>query len=222
MRLICKTRQNTSPQGKPRVYYTGHPKDLGVYATTIFQDILEIENCAIYYDGEPEAPYNREELFSHLEQMQLFVILVTGRFLREPNRAREIELDFAVKRCHIPVLPLMPEPEPGLEAEFNEKCGNLQILVKESILGREKALAGTVLSYREKLARYLTSVLIGDDLAAKVRAASLTSFKRRLIPRDMLAERRMAVFREVSSTLRIWSSERPVVQSTTGSFLSPQ
>ena len=171
MRLICKTRQNTSPQGKPRVYYTGHPKDLGVYATTIFQDILEIENCAIYYDGEPEAPYNREELFSHLEQMQLFVILVTGRFLREPNRAREIELDFAVKRCHIPVLPLMPEPEPGLEAEFNEKCGNLQILVKESILGREKALAGTVLSYREKLARYLTSVLIGDDLAAKVRAA---------------------------------------------------
>ena len=160
MRLIYKTRDNSSPQGKPRVYYTGHPADLSVYSPNIFQDILGLQNCAIYYDAEPEAPYHREELFRQLEQMQLIVIPVTSRFLQEPNRAREVEFDFALKQCHIPILPLMQEP--GLETMFNEKCGALQILGQERILDQEKALAGTVLSYKEKLDKYLSSVLIGD------------------------------------------------------------
>lgn len=169
MRLIYKTRDNSSPQGKPRVYYTGHPADLSVYSPNIFQDILGLQNCAIYYDAEPEAPYDREELFRQLEQMQLIVIPVTSRFLQEPNRAREVEFDFALKQCHIPILPLIQEP--GLETMFNEKCGALQILGQERILDQEKALAGTVLSYKEKLDKYLSSVLIGDELAAKIRAA---------------------------------------------------
>lgn len=97
------------------------------------------------------------------------VIPVTSRFLRQPSRARDVEFGFATKQCRIPVLPLTQEP--GLEAEFNQKRGNLQILGRDSLLDQEKALAGQVRSYQEKLAQYLSSVLVGDQLAAKVRAA---------------------------------------------------
>lgn len=62
--------------------------------------------------------------------MQLLVIPVTSRFLRQPSRARDVEFGFATKQCRIPVLPLTQEP--GLEAEFNQKCGNLQILGRDS------------------------------------------------------------------------------------------
>lgn len=161
MKLTYHTRGNAAPQGKPRVYFTGHPADLEPYSKDIFSDILSTQNCAVYYDREPDAPFDQEELLRTLEEMQLIVIPVTSRFLYLPNRARELELPFAMER-HIPVLPLMQEQ--GQEAAFNEKCGDLQLLSKHD----ENP---AVIPYPEKLQRFLDSVLMGDSLAARVRAA---------------------------------------------------
>lgn len=161
MRLTFRTRGNASPQGKPRVYYTGHPEDLSLYLDGIAADLLSCQNCAVYYDAEPAADWDREELLRQLEQMQLLVIPVTSRFLFRPSRALEVEFPFAMER-HIPVLPLMQES--GLEETFNRRCGDLQMLDKNS-------QDPTALPYEEKLQKFLDSVLVGDELAGKVRAA---------------------------------------------------
>ncbi len=161
MKFACRTRGNAAPQGKPRVFLTGHPADLPACSEDIFTDILNIQDCAVYYDEESDAPCDKEALLQELEQMQLLVIPVTSRFLYQPNRSRDVEFPFAMER-HIPVLPLMQEE--GLEADFNRICGDLQMLNKQDP-------DPTALPYAEKLSKFLASVLVGDELARKVRAA---------------------------------------------------
>lgn len=160
-KLQYLTRGNSSPQGKPRVYFCGHPKEQEFFLKPISQQILALQNCAIWYDAEPETPCNWEELSSDLSQMQLFVMPVTERLLNQPNRAMDKEFPFAIKH-HIPVLPLMQES--GLEEKFQEKFGDLQFL-------DANAHDSTAIPFEEKLQKFLNSILIGDELAAKVRAA---------------------------------------------------
>ena len=160
-KLQYLTRGNSSPQGKPRVYFCGHPKEQEFFLKPISQQILELQNCAIWYDAEPETPYNWEELSADLSQMQLFVIPVTERLLNQPNRAMDKEFPFAIKH-HIPVLPLMQES--GQEEKFQEKFGDLQFL-------DANAHDSTAIPFEEKLQKFLNSILIGDELAEKVRAA---------------------------------------------------
>lgn len=159
--LKYKTRGMANPQGLPRVYFSCHPSDFDTYFDEISNEILKKQNCAIYYDEELGMPYDEEQLLSDLSQMQLFVMPVTTRLLTQKNRALELEFAFAMKE-HIPVLPLMQES--GLEEVFNKKCGDLQFLSKN-----HHDAAG--ISYSEKLGKYLSTVLIGDEMAAKVRAA---------------------------------------------------
>lgn len=169
MKLISKTRGGSSAKGKARVYVAAHPEDYDIFLQSIIDDIHKTQNCVIYYDEEPWNPLSEQDL-ALLAGMQLFVIPVTRRFLTESNRAREVEFPYATERDDpIPVLPLMQEP--GLEALFNEKCGTLQTIGRDSVVDREKALAGKVQSYEEKLAAYLDSVLVGDELIAQIRSA---------------------------------------------------
>lgn len=160
-KLNCKTRGNSSPQGKSRVWFCAHPLDYKGYFEPITDEILAKQNCAIYYDTEPEAVYDETALLADLREMQLFVMPVTSRLLYTDNRAIRVEFAFAIEH-HIPVLPLMQED--GLVERFNEVCGNLQFLDK-------RVTDVTAIDYDEKLEKYLSSVLIGDELAAKVRAA---------------------------------------------------
>ncbi len=161
MKLQHKTRGDSSPQGKPRVYFSYHPADFGLYFQPISREILEKQNCAIWYDTEPEADYDREAFRLSLSQMQLFVIPVTTRFLCQESRASAVELPFALEH-RIPVLPLMQES--GLEELFNAKCGSLQMLDKNSA---DK----TAIRYEEKLEKYLAAVLTGDELSRRIRDA---------------------------------------------------
>ena len=121
----------------------------------------EKENCAIWYDTEPEASYDQETFFSDLSKMNLFVMPVTTKLLTTANRALDVEFQYAFEK-HIPVLPIMQES--GLEELFNRKCGDLQFLDPNN---RDL----TAISFDEKLKKYLSSVLIGDELAEKIRKA---------------------------------------------------
>lgn len=100
MKLQYKTRGNSSPQGKPRVYFSCHPADFRLYFQPISEEILEKQNCAIWYDTEPEAEYDSEPFKLSLSQMQLFVIPVTTRFLCQENRALSVELPYR-EACRI-------------------------------------------------------------------------------------------------------------------------
>ncbi len=157
--LKYKTRGNSSPQGKPRVFFCCHPEDFENFFESVSNEILAKQNCAIWYVDK--AIVRDEDFFSDLKQMQLFVMPVTTNLICTENEALDTEFKFAMEN-HIPVLPLMQEG--GLEELFNKKCGDLQFLEKNNI-------DITAISYDEKLQKYLESVLIGDDLAEKIRAA---------------------------------------------------
>jgi len=157
--LKVRTRGNTNPKGKPRVYFTCHPADFEKFFDTVSNEIISKQNCAIWYaDGVIER---NEEFLAVLKQMQLFVMPVTTNLLCTDNVALESEFKFAIEN-HIPVLPLMQES--GLEELFNKKCGDLQFLDKRNT-------DVTAISYNDKLEKFLSSVLIGDELAEKIRAA---------------------------------------------------
>lgn len=157
--LKCKTRSNCSPQGKPRVYFCCHSDDFNKYFEALADEILAKQNCSIWYTDEHIV--GDENFFADLKQMQLFVMPVTTNLLCTENDVLDKEFKFAVEN-HIPVLPLMQER--GLEELFNKKCGDLQFLDKHNT-------DVTAISYDEKMQKYLESVLIGDELAEKIRAA---------------------------------------------------
>ena len=158
-KLKYKTRGNSEPQGKPRVYFCCHPEDFNKYFESVSDEILAKQNCAVWYIDETTV--RDEDFFADLKQMQLFVIPITANLLYTENEALDIEFKFAVEN-HIPILPLMQES--GLEEPFNQKCEELQFLNKNDA-------DITAISYDEKLQKYLESILIGDELAEKIRAA---------------------------------------------------
>lgn len=158
--LSYKTRGDSSPQGKPKVYFCCHPDDFGYLFEEISNEILAEQNCSVWY-ADPVDAVRDEEFLNDLSQMQLFVMPVTAKLLYLKNHAIDVEFPFAVEH-HIPILPLMQESD--LEGIFNQKCADLQFLDKN-------ARDATAIPYEEKFRAYLSSVLIGDELAQKVRDA---------------------------------------------------
>ena len=160
-RLLYKTRANERPQGKPNVYFTCHPDDFGRYYEEYAGKLLKLHDCAVWYEAEPEAEYDPEDLELHLSQMQLFVIPVTTKLLTRPSRAMDTEFPLAMKK-YIPVLPLMMEG--GLDGPYYDRFGALQYLdPNDRDLTRR--------SFDEMLETYVKAVLVGSELAGKVRAA---------------------------------------------------
>lgn len=164
--LDYKTRGNQTPHDKQKIYFCAHPDDYEKYFDQIKDDVLNtLENrgslnCAIFYLRDPYVDRD-EEFLNQLEDMNLFVMPVTAKLLTEPNPALDVDFKVAARKP-ISILPLMMES--GLEDLFNEKCGNLQFLDPNST---DKS----AISYGEKLSGYLSSVIIGDELAEKIREA---------------------------------------------------
>ncbi len=159
-RLSYKTRGNSSPQGKPKVYFCCHPDDFGYLFESISEEILAEQNCSVWYADDINTLRDADYL-NDLSGMQLFVMPITSKLLYTENPALDIEFPFAVEH-RIPVLPLMQEPD--LDGLFNQKCGNLQYLDKT-------VKDATAIPYEEKFRAFLSSVLIGDELAEKIRGA---------------------------------------------------
>ena len=79
-KLSVQTRGDSTPQGKPRVYFCCHPGDFARCFPSICQDLLELENCAVYYETDWSTPISPEEL----EEMRLFVVPLTANCLTKP------------------------------------------------------------------------------------------------------------------------------------------
>ena len=160
-KLQYKTIAGMHPQGKPYVYFSCHPKDFERYFEEYASKIMHIEDCAIWYESEPEEDYNSEDLTLELNQMQLFVMPVTGKLLTTPNRAMDVEFPIAQEK-HIPVLPLMMEQ--GLDDAFSDRFGELHYL-DPNVADKTRR------SFDEVLETYIKSVLFSNKLADKIRAA---------------------------------------------------
>ncbi len=158
-----RTRGDSGPGHKPRVYFTCHPEDMGRYFDKVCKDILKLQDCAIYYTEDMAAAIAPEDRETDLGSVNLLVVPVTCRLLTTPNRAMDEDVPYALQQ-HIPVLPFMMEP--GIDALYArpDKFGELQYISPNS---RDL----TEIAYEEKLKKYLESVLISDEMAKRVRAA---------------------------------------------------
>ena len=160
MSLQYVTRHNSTPHGKPKVYFCCHPDDFEPFFSDISKDILDKQDCSIWFYSKAAAQPN-DGFLDDLSQMQLFVFPVTLKLLCTENFAMDIAFPYAQSH-NIPILPLIQEG--GLEEIYAQKFGSLQFLDKH-------VQDSTALSYGEKLEKYLDSILIGNELAAKIRAA---------------------------------------------------
>ena len=159
--VSCRTKDGSSPEGKPKVYFTCHPDDFDRYFDKICEDIFKACDCAIYYTEDMTVPIEHENNLVDLERMNLVVMPVTFRLLTQPNRA--MDKDFAIaQEKHLAVLPIMMET--GIDEFYAKRFGNRQYLYPFSA-------DLTEISYEEKLKKFLDSVLISDELAQRIRKA---------------------------------------------------
>lgn len=161
--FLYKTKGNTDPKGKPRVYFTCHPADFERYFEKILADIFKTHDCAVYYTEDMAQPMDAAELEVGLGQMNLFVVPVTLQLLTQPNRAMDEDIAYA-KQENIPILPFMMEQ--GIDNLYSkpDKFDLRQYLNPYSA-------DLTEISYENKLKKYLESVLISDEMAKRIRAA---------------------------------------------------
>lgn len=153
-----KTRGDSTNQGKPRVYFCCHPDDFDMYFEPVRNEILDKQNCAVYfYDNASSIPEQERE--TDLLSMQLFVIPVTTNLLTKPSIAMDKDFPLALKN-KIPVLPLIQER--GLEGLFARKFVDMQYLDKTQ---RDT----TAISYEEKLEKHLSDILLGDEMTKKIK-----------------------------------------------------
>ena len=163
LELSYKTKGNAQPKGKPRVFFTCHPADMERSLDRLCSDLFQAQDCAVYYTEDMAELIGDEDRALQLEQMNLFVVPVSLKLLIEPNRAIDSDVPFARDK-HIPILPIMLEP--GLDVVYSreDKFGPLQYLDPD-------AHDITAISYEDKLKKYLSSVLIDDETAERVRKA---------------------------------------------------
>lgn len=160
---MFKTKGMVNPKGKPRVYFTCCVDDFESVFNKVCSDILNISDCAIYYTADMNDIITEEDSAMTLEMMNLFVIPVTKNLLLKPNRAMDIDFSYAQK-MGIPVLPIMFEL--GLDGIYSQKdkFGELQYLNPFSH-------DNTEIGYKEKLKKFLDSVLISDATSKRIREA---------------------------------------------------
>ena len=161
--FLYKTRGNSSPERKPRVYFTCHPEDFTKYFEKVCEDIFKTQDCAVFYTETMTEEIEEKYKESDLGQMNLFVIPVTFKLLSKPNRAMDSDFRYA-KEKNIPVLPIMMET--GIDEFYSakDKFGEAQYLspyVQDM----------TAISYEEKLKKYLESILISNEMAERIRKA---------------------------------------------------
>ena len=167
--LNYRTKTNRqSPQGKPKVFFTCHEKDFNSFFDTESKAVLwadENIDCAIWYNSDayyyPTGDESKEEYYSLLYDMNLFVIPVTLNFLKGNNRAYDIDFRYALDH-NIPLLMIMEEQ--GLEDLFETMCGQLQYLDRYQDRTTQD-------SYENKLKKFLNDALISCELSEKIRAA---------------------------------------------------
>lgn len=157
--LPYKTRGNTSPQGKQRIWFCCHPLDFSLFFEDISGELLHHHNCAIWYDHQQTA--HEDILRQYIQLARLFVVPVTRRFLSQPSRARDIELPLAI-HYHIPILPLIQEP--NLDELFSRYFGDRHFLNRVDY-------DPTAIRYEDKLARFLSQVLVEDETIDHIRCA---------------------------------------------------
>ena len=130
-KLIYKTKGNSDPRGKPRLYFSCHPDDFDMTFETVCEDIFRTHDCTIYYKENMADELPEDTRGTDLGSMNLFVFPVTFRFLNEQSKALN-DLAFA-KKEHRPILPIVFEYDGGKAV--------LPIYSREEFFGKRQFIA---------------------------------------------------------------------------------
>ena len=160
-KFAYKTKNGMDPSTLQKVWVCAHSDDIINFLENDIDKIFSLVNCAIWYDECSKENYDEEELMESLSDMQLFIVPVTYKFLTEENRALSIELPYAIEN-KIPILPLIKDT--ALTNLFNEKCGFIQYLSLENE-------DDTSITYDEKLKKYISNILLDEEITKKIRSA---------------------------------------------------
>lgn len=138
MQFKILERDTDPSKNKKIVYVTGHTADVAHINGYLFSigTFLDGKVCSL---AEGEKHESLESCRDSLKESDLFVVIVSRKFLTERNQAREMELQIAVE-MQIPILPIAIEP--GIEGLFNEICGYYHLLKgyeKESCMNEVKS-----------------------------------------------------------------------------------
>ncbi len=149
-----------SPRGKQKVLFVSHPADFDIWFDVITDEILAKQpNCAIYF-YEKEDNITAETMNTDLLNVILFVIPVSINLMRDDCDIQKY-LDFAsLKNVRL----LFIQVEHGIGNLFNAKYGSYQLLNKDDS-------DVTSISYKEKMSKFLESVIIGEELEEEIRQA---------------------------------------------------
>ena len=122
-----RTKGGSSPNNKPRVYFTCHFADFQGCFDKICEDIFKTHDCAIYYTEDMTEALDQTNINVDLNRMNLFLLPVTFRLLSEPNRSMSVDISYA-KEHNIPILPFMMES--GLDSLYSlqKNLGSRQYL----------------------------------------------------------------------------------------------
>ena len=161
--LKYKTRKGSSPHNKPKVFFACYPSDHHLYFDKVSEWILDYQNCTVLYidpeDAETISEY--ENVLSDIKTSQLIVFAVTSSLLTKNSFVMEKVYNYALDNF-IPILPIVMESD--LDKLYNLQFGNLQYL-QPNIEDK------TQQPFEEKLKNYLSKVLVGDEVAERIRAA---------------------------------------------------
>lgn len=157
-KLRSITKNDSSTNGKYKIYLCVHGDEIGDYVDRISKMVLsQYTNCAIWYYDENEGSSEGSTTQAYeddLSQMRLFIVPVTKKFLEAGNRALDRDLSYA-KKHNIPMLFLLQDDD--LVDEFNRVCGNLH-LIKESDD-----------QYKEKVDQFLSLLFTDEETKNKVK-----------------------------------------------------
>lgn len=160
MNFLYKTRGNSTPRGKTQVLVLGHSEDFVLFFEELSNEILKYQNCAIWYtdegliDGEQETEWT-------LSQMQMFVVIVTERFLQQAGDVAKRICNYADNH-HVPILPIVFEV--GIESLYSVYFQSRHFL---SPVANSQYI--TDISYEQKLKKYLNDVLVGNEEIEQIR-----------------------------------------------------
>lgn len=158
MDICCRTqKEGESPLGKPKIFLSCCAADFDQYSEKIFKQLFDICDCAVYY-YLPNDNISLDEHLFNLSRMNLIVIPVTAELLYTSNRTMDCDVMYA-KEHNIPILPLVQEDK--LEHAYENLLGHLHFL-------RDDSGNITSMSYKEKLERFLQTVLIKNDIMDEI------------------------------------------------------
>lgn len=120
--MKVRTRDGSSPQGKPGIWFCCHPEELEQYLEPMAGALLKGWDCALWYEDGDAAPEGERR--EKLGEMRLFLAPVTEKLLAAPNAAMDEWIPFAREK-RIPILPILMER--GLEWYFMWQFGQAAI-----------------------------------------------------------------------------------------------